>query len=98
MGVPGILKGEGMQCGISNEKSISFADQGDAQGEVAHNYNDNVSSEAAGVSGPTGSANDTDSGVAGEGAALGHAAAARPNVVSDSDDVDLLGSTGSDSS
>ena len=98
MGVPGILKGEGMQHGISNEKSISFADQSDVQGEVAHNYNDNVSSEAAGVSGPADPANDPDSDVAGEGAALGHAAAARPSVDSDIENVDLFGSTGSDSS
>ena len=87
-----------MQRGISNEKSISFADQSDAQGEVAHNYNDNVSSEAAGITGPADPANEPDGGGAREGATLGHAAVARPGMDSDSDNVDLYGSTGSDES
>ena len=99
MGPPGILRGGSAQRGISNEneKSISFAGESGAQGEVAHVYKDNVS-EAAGDSGPADSVDNPDSGVAGAGAALGHAAAARPSVDSDSENVDLFGSTGSDSS
>ena len=96
---PGILRGGGAQRGISNEneKSISFADESGAQGDIAHNYNDSVSSEAAGITGPADPVNAPDGG-AGEGAAPGPGAPTRPSVDSDSDNVDLYGSTGSDSS
>ena len=87
---PGILKGEGMQRGISNKKSISFADGCGPKGEDAHNYNDNSSSEAAGDTGPADPGSmPPDSGGAGEGAALGHAAVARPGGDSEYDSYDL---------
>ena len=70
---PGILKGKGSQREISNEKSLSFADQSDAQGEDAHNNNNIVSSEAAGITGPADPVNEPVSGGVGEGTGLGHA-------------------------
>ena len=73
IGAPGILKGKGSQHEISNEKSLSFADQIDAQGEDVHNNNDIVSAEAAGITDPADPVNEPVSGGDGESAGLGHA-------------------------
>ena len=99
-GSPGILRGGSAQRGISNEseKSVSFADNSGAQGEVAHNYNDNVTAVTAGISGPAAAEAEANSGVADKGAAIGQLAAALASVDSDSENVDLFGSSGEDSS
>ena len=100
MGPLGILRGGSAQRRISNEseRSVSFAENSGAQGEVAHNYNDNVTAVTAGVSGPAAAETEANSGVADRDAAIGQLAAALASVDSDSENVDLFGSTGSDSS
>ena len=94
IGAPGILKDKGRQREIESSKNLSFANQGDAQGEEVRNNNDMVSSEAAGHTGPADPTNRPISGGAGEGAGLGHATGAHPGA--DSDSEDLYGSSSSD--